>query len=285
MSRVLLISDPHFGTERPAVAAALTALAQATRPDLLVLAGDITQRARHGQFAAARAFIDGLGIAARVLLPGNHDLPLLDLWTRWRAPYSRYAAAFGADLEPVHDDARLLVIGVNTTRAARHKDGEVSAAQIERVAARLAAARPGQLRLVVTHQPLLAIRASDEANLLHGHRAAARAWARAGADLLLGGHIHLPYLRPHEEAHQTAGRRMWVVQAGTAVSRRVREGVPNSVWLLRWGGADAPAGLCIAERHDHDDAAGGFRRVERHVLAIDSAPVEAHASALALTRD
>ncbi|WP_085317328.1 metallophosphoesterase family protein [Derxia lacustris] len=267
MSRLLFLSDPHFGTERAPVVAALIALAQALRPDLLVLAGDITQRARRRQFAAARDFVDALGAAARVVLPGNHDLPLFNLWRRWRAPYANHCAAFGPELEPAFESAELLVLGVNTTRPARHKDGEVSAAQIARVAARLAQARPGQLRIVVTHQPLLAIEESDRANLLHGHRAAAQAWTEAGADLLLGGHVHLPYVRPL--APPGAARAAWVVQAGTAVSARVRAGVPNSVWLLGWArDGDGPA-ACRADRYDFDAATGRFARVERHALALD----------------
>jgi len=272
LTRLLHVSDPHFGTERPAVVAALTAFAHEMRPDLLVLSGDITQRARRSQFEAARRFVDGLGIAARVVIPGNHDLPLFDLWRRLRAPYENHLRAFGPTLEPEFEDADWLVIGVNTTRPARRKDGEVSAAQVARVAARLARARAGQLRIVVTHQPLLAIRASDEANLLRGQRAAALAWARAGADVVLGGHIHLPYVRPLSAAVPEIERGVWVVQAGTAVSERVRDGVPNSVWLLEPGGAedgpDAPR-ACIAGRFDFDAATGRFARVERHALALD----------------
>ncbi|MCU0925045.1 MAG: metallophosphoesterase [Hydrogenophaga sp.] len=229
MSVLLQISDTHFGTEQPQVLEALVALAVQQRPDLVVLSGDITQRARPAQFRAARAFVDRL--AAPVLpIPGNHDVPLFDLWSRLIRPYSRYTKAFGTELEPVHDSANWLVIGVNTTRPWRHKDGELSAAQIDRVARRLSAASPDQLRVVVVHQPLAVTEARDRPNLLHGHTEAQRMWAAAGADLLMGGHIHLPYtLALHGWA-----RRLWVVQAGTAVSSRTRPGVPNSVNILRW---------------------------------------------------
>ena len=153
MTTLLQISDTHFGTEQAPVVQALSALAHQQRPDVVVLSGDITQRARPAQFAAARAFADGLG-APLLAVPGNHDIPLFDVWTRLRQPYARYIAAFGADLEPVHRSADLLVVCVNTTRAWRHKDGEISAQQIERVAQRVAAAGPGQLRVVVVHQPV-----------------------------------------------------------------------------------------------------------------------------------
>jgi 3',5'-cyclic AMP phosphodiesterase CpdA len=234
MSVVLQISDTHFGTEQPAVVEALVTLAARQRPDLVVLSGDITQRARPAQFQAAKAFVDRLG-APVLAIPGNHDIALFDLWARLTRPYARYTAAFGCELEPVHDTADLLVLGVNTTRAWRHKNGEVSPAQIDRVAQRLSAASVQQLRVVVVHQPVGVTQASDQANLLRGHRAATQAWSAAGADLVMGGHIHLPFTL----ALPDLARRLWAVQAGTAVSMRTRSGAPNSVNMLRWGEACA----------------------------------------------
>lgn len=265
MSVVLQVSDTHFGTEQPAVLEAVVALAAQLRPDLVVLSGDITQRARPAQFVAAKAFVDRLG-APVLAVPGNHDIALLDLWSRLTQPYARYAAVFGNELELVHETPDLLVMGVNTTRPWRHKHGEVSAEQIERVAQRLRAADRRQLRLVVVHQPLAVIRERDRTNLLRGHQAAARAWSAAGADVVMGGHIHLPYV------HALTGlaRRLWVVQAGTAVSSRTRSGVPNSVNVLRWGDDHLPppagsgvaqeASQALIERWDWTDEESGFVR-------------------------
>lgn len=244
MSVLLQISDTHFGTEQGAVLEALVLLARQQRPDLLALSGDITQRARPAQFRAARAFLDSLGVPV-LAVPGNHDIPLFDLWRRLRSPYARYCAAFGNDLEPVHHAPDLMLVGVNTTRPWRHKNGEVSALQIERVARRVAEADPAQLRVVMVHQPLAVTRAEDEPNRLRGHADALRRWAEAGVDLVIGGHIHLPYVMPI----QGLARPLWVVQAGTAASSRVRDGVPNSVNLLRCG-ADAAPGCCRIEQWD-----------------------------------
>jgi 3',5'-cyclic AMP phosphodiesterase CpdA len=253
MSVLLQISDTHFGTELGAVVEALVALAHQQSPDVVVLSGDITQRARPAQFRAARAFVDRLG-APVLAVPGNHDIPLFDLWARLRRPYGRYSAAFGTDLEPVHHSAELLVVCVNTTRPWRHKDGEVSALQIDRVARLVGQADPVQLRVVVVHQPIAVTRAEDEPNRLRGHAAALQPWAEAGADLVMGGHIHLPYVIPL----QGLARPLWVVQAGTAVSSRVRDGAPNSVNLLRWG-ADAKPGCCRIEQWDYEADGRAFR--------------------------
>jgi len=187
MSLLLHISDPHFGTEQPAVVDALRRMAHELRPQVVVLSGDITQRARSAQFAAARAFCDSLDVPHLLTLPGNHDIPLYNVFARLFNPYGGYRAAFGDELEPQIDLDDLLLIGVNTTRADRHKDGEVSRRQIKRTAERLQAGRRGQLRVVVTHQPACVMRDEDEPDRLHGghesptaHREAETAKAHRG---------------------------------------------------------------------------------------------------------
>lgn len=268
MSTLLHISDTHFGTEEPPVVEALRALAREQQPDVLVLSGDITQRARSAQFAAARAFCDSLGIAHVITLPGNHDIPLYNVLARAFDPYGGYRAAFGQELEPELDLPDLLVVCVNTTRPVRHKDGEVSRRQIERVNRRVATARREQLRVVVTHQPACVMREEDEPNRLHGGEAAVRAWAQAGADLVLGGHIHLPYVSDVCSQVQ-AERSLYCIQAGTAVSHRVRHGTPNSVNMIRWDSPlDGAPRLCKAERWDFDLADGRFELTHPYELTL-----------------
>lgn len=251
MTTILQVSDPHFGTERPPVVDALVRLALREKPDVLLLSGDITQRARRRQFEAARVFVKRMKIATVLAVPGNHDIPLYNLWARVVHPYRGYTRCFGGQLEPSHESGDLLLLCLNTTRPWRHKNGEVSREQVERIAARLRAAQPQQLRIVVTHQPVHVIRASDEKNLVRGHRDAIVAWAEAGADLVLGGHIHLAHVRPLAE--RMPGASGWSVQAGTAVSHRVRHGRANSVNLVRWVG-----GRCAVERWDHDSERDAF---------------------------
>jgi 3',5'-cyclic AMP phosphodiesterase CpdA len=238
------ISDTHFGTEQPQVMAALTSLVKQQQPDLLVLSGDITQRAKPAQFKAARSFMDSLQVPF-LAIPGNHDIPLLNIWSRLRNPYARHSAAFGSELEPVYSSPDMLVICVNTTRAWRHRHGEVSASQIAHVADVLSRASAEQLRIVVVHQPIAVMRTKDAIHVLRGHAEALAAWSAAGADLVMGGHIHLPYVLPLSGL----ARPMWAVQAGTAVSSRVRSGVPNSVNILRWK-TDAAVACCLIEQWD-----------------------------------
>lgn len=268
MTLLLQISDPHFGTTQPPVQEALVRLAQAQRPDVLVLSGDITQRARASQFKAARAFCDRLAIPQMLSLPGNHDIPLFNLYQRLFTPYARYLQAFGPALETCLDTAQWRVIGVNTTRRWRHKNGQVSGAQIDRVVAQLQSAGPAQLRVVVVHQPVYVMRAEDEHDRLRGWEPAVRAWAAAGADLVLGGHIHLPYACELSSRVAGLGRRLWCVQAGTALSSRVRWEAPNSVNLLRHDVASGPL-QCQLERWDYQAVAAQFELVDSRALLLD----------------
>lgn len=268
MSVLLHLSDTHFGTERPAVADALLRLAREVRPAVAVLSGDITQRARRRQFAAAGRFTAALAAPVKLVIPGNHDIPLFNLLARLAYPYANYRRAFGPELAPQFSSDDLLIIGVNTTRPWRRKDGEVSAAQIECVAQRLQGAARRQLRVVAVHQPLAVIRDSDRPNLLHGHRQAAERWAEAGADLILSGHIHLPYVKMLPNRQSAVQRPVWAVSAGTAISSRMREGSPNSVNLIRYEPTQAPR-VCVVERWEFDAVADKFVIAETARLELE----------------
>jgi 3',5'-cyclic AMP phosphodiesterase CpdA len=262
--KVVQISDPHFGTVRTPVAEALLRLVESEAPDLAILSGDITQRARAHEFDAARAFVDRLHVPASLIIPGNHDVPLYNLPARMFAPYAGFQRVFGDDLEPAFENELLLVLTVKTTRRYRHIDGEVSDAQIERISARLRAASPRQLRIIVTHQPVCVPRPQDRKDLLHGHRKAIRAWAAAGGDIVMGGHIHLPYVRPLHELHPGLPRPLWAVQAGTALSWRIRYEADNSVNVIHYG----QPGRCTVQRWDYDPGSMRFEPAPSQELAL-----------------
>lgn len=262
---LLQISDTHFGTERPAVVEALLRLSQRMRPAVVVLSGDITQRARHSQFTAAKEFVSRIAASTVLAIPGNHDIPLFNIFARLLQPYGAFERAFGKQLEPEWESPDFLIICVNTTRAARHKDGEASMEQISRVSQRLQAAKPHQLRVVVTHQPVHVLQGSEIHNRLHGHAAAITSWSQAGADIIMGGHIHLPYIAPLHEHYDQVLRRCWVVQAGTAVSWRVRKLQSNSVNVIK---RTQPL-ECIVERWDYSASADEFTCATAQLLHLE----------------
>ncbi|CAM4125850.1 metallophosphoesterase family protein [Bordetella tumulicola] len=264
MTRIVHLSDTHFGTEREPVVQAVLSLVGELQPDLVLLGGDITQRARRSQFAAARRFVQSLQRPV-LAVPGNHDIPLFNVLARLVNPYGAYRRAMGAVLEPVVEIPGLLAIGVNSTRPGRHKNGQVDAAQISRVAQRLRKADPDALRLVLLHHPVRALVDSDQRNLLIGREQAVPAWIDAGVDLVLGGHIHLPYVLPVQGEAQAAARQAWAVQAGTAVSHRVRGGISNSINVIEHSAGDAQH-HCSVQRWDYLADVQAFRRASVQTL-------------------
>ena len=186
------LSDLHFGAHDPAVCAAAQRLAQRLGVAMVVVSGDLTQRATAPQFEQAARFVKGLHARSTLVLAGNHDVPLFAWWLRWGRAYERYAHQFGMDQEPVRQMGAFYVVGVNTTRAWRHERGSLSSAQIDHVAALLARAPPDAWRIVASHHPLVARDADDREHRPSRADEAVQRWRTAGAQMLLSGHVHEP---------------------------------------------------------------------------------------------
>ncbi|HEU5177225.1 MAG TPA: metallophosphoesterase [Burkholderiales bacterium] len=200
------LSDLHFGRVDPAALEPLRRRVVELAPDLVVISGDLTQRARARQFREARAFLDSLP-RPQVVVPGNHDVPLYNVLARFLRPLAGYRRAIGADAEPSYVDDEIAVLGVNSARSLAFKGGRVNARQLERVEEILRRLPPSVVRIVVTHHPF------EFPERLSGR----------GVDVVMAGHAH---------AAHAVGRAVLVVQAGTATSSRTRE-APNSFNLLR----------------------------------------------------
>lgn len=268
MTTLVQISDPHFGTEMPEVRDALLDLVARLAPDIALLSGDITQRATPAQFAAARAFAARLEGAQVVAIPGNHDIPLWNVVARAFAPYGHYAGAFGPEREPVVERDDLCLICVDATRRWRHKHGTVDAAQVDRVARTLQLAGPRRLRAVAVHQPLAVRREQDRRDLARGHAQALQRWSEAGVDVVLCGHIHLADVLAVHDQQRWPRRHLWVLQAGTAISSRVRPPSGNSVNVLRCERRCGGPLEAMAERWDYAPRQGHFAHVASFPLAL-----------------
>jgi 3',5'-cyclic AMP phosphodiesterase CpdA len=227
MRTVVHLSDLHFGRIDPSLVEPLRRAVMDAQPDLIVISGDFTQRARRSQFAAAREFVRSLQ-RQTLVVPGNHDIPLYDVVERLAAPLRRYRQYISAELEPDYEDDELVVIGVNTARALVFPFGEgrINERQVDRIVQRLAPVASAKLRVIVTHHPFDLPPGVHERRLLGR---SAEAMARLGAvnaDLFLSGHLHISHVSHTVDRYEAAGHSALIVQAGT-VSTRSRGEQPS----------------------------------------------------------
>ncbi len=231
MRTIAHISDLHFGRLNDAVLPALAAAIRAARPDVVVVSGDLTQRARSAEFIAARRFLDTLP-HPQIVVPGNHDVPLFNAFARWLRPLAKYRRYVTQDLEPFHADDEIAVIGINTARSLTIKDGRINARQVANSCARFDATADGVTRILVTHHPFDVTEGGDAGDVVGRAGMAMAGFAQCRIDMLLSGHVHTSGTGYSAQRYDIAGYSALLVQAGTATSSRQR-GETNAWNLIR----------------------------------------------------
>ncbi len=223
MSLIAHISDLHFGAEDPKVAAALLEDLKSMSPALVIVSGDLTQRARTAQFRAARQYLDQIPFS-RLVVPGNHDVPLYDVFRRFLSPLKRYCRWIDPCLDPWYCDAKVAVLGLNTARSLTWKSGRISTEQIELIRTRFSRATDACFKILVTHHPFIPPpgEASTGIDMVGRAGKALPAIDECEIDLLLAGHLHHGYTGDVRAYYPATKRSIVVAQAGTAISRRIR---------------------------------------------------------------
>jgi 3',5'-cyclic AMP phosphodiesterase CpdA len=230
MRTIAHLSDLHFGRVDYSVVEPLVATIAEIKPDVVVVSGDLTQRARSREFKEAREFLDRLP-SPQIIVPGNHDVPLHNAYARFFQALDKYRRYITDDLEPFHSDEEIAILGINTARSLTIKDGRINEDQVAAIRDRLCPFADEVIKIIVTHHPFDLPEGNND-EIVGRAQLAMEAIAGCGADVLLAGHLHVSHTGHSSARYKIAGHSALIVSAGTATSTRGR-GETNSFNVLR----------------------------------------------------
>lgn len=262
---LLHVSDLHFGPPFvPAVGEALLEIVPRLELDGIVVSGDLTQRAKSEQFEAARRFLDRLPDVPRVVVPGNHDVPLYRVFERLLAPRARYRRHVGEQFDRRVAIGRAWIVALDSTAPRRAIiNGRIHRSQLAFCAEAFADAPAEAVKVVVAHHHFAPAPDYQNDQVMPKARRALDHFAELGVDLILGGHLHRSYignsLDVYPGTHRDRG--IIIVQSGTTTSRRgrAREQEKNTFNLIRLAGE-----MCVVTHFMYYEERGGFAPTSRH---------------------
>jgi 3',5'-cyclic AMP phosphodiesterase CpdA len=229
MRTIVHVSDLHFGRVNPAILAPIVEFINGARPDLVAISGDLTQRARTREYLAAREFLRAIPFR-QIVVPGNHDVPLHNPFSRFVRSLDRYRRYITDDLQPFFCDDEIAVAGVNTARALTWKDGRINRRQLRRLRATFEAVPADRTKILVTHHPF-DLPADAVGHVVGRSRLAIKTIAECRVDMLLAGHFHIADVGYTAKRYNIPGYSALVVSSGTSTSTR-RRGQPNSLNMI-----------------------------------------------------
>ena len=215
------LSDLHFGRIADGeIVRVITQEINEAGVDLVAVSGDLTQRAREGEYEAAAEMLRRFD-APTLVVPGNHDV-----YAWWHPvarifyPYERYKRYITEDLTPSFEREDVAVLGVNSAYGRTVKGGKVSRDDLELMERFFAARNESTFKVLMLHHHLTKIQALGPHDVARRAKEALEIASRAGVDLILCGHLHISHIEPLEIKPDQ--HRLVIVSAGTATSTRGR---------------------------------------------------------------
>lgn len=232
---IMHLSDLHFGRISQKVLFDLETFIRSRKEEihLAILTGDLTQRARSHEFKQARDFLNTLGCPL-FLVPGNHDVPLYNIFLRLFSPYKKFLKYIGPFATNFYEDERVAVYGLWTTDNYTIKTGKISTRDLREAEAKLSKVSPDKIRIIASHHPLTSINHPRiKSDLLR--------LTSLSPHFFLWGHEH------HAQVHEMVSGKSYIVASGTSASTRTRSEA-NSFNLIRLEGRK---GKVEIYRHSH----------------------------------
>lgn len=267
MLTLLHISDLHFGPPfLPHVGEALLAIAPTLKPDVIAISGDLTQRAKREQFEAARAYIDRLPNVPKIVVPGNHDVPLYRVHERLLRPHALFREIICDSLNKVHEFDGATIVALDSTSPRRTiTNGRIDRRQLDFCREAFGPACDGRVKIVVAHHHFSPAPDYVSDQTMPKAKRAINEFVALGVDLILGGHLHRAYIGNSLDVYPGQDRRhgIIIVQCGTSTSRRGRgrEREKNSFNVVKI----AHDMLRVTHYMFFDDV-GGFAPISRHIF-------------------
>lgn len=219
---ILHCSDLHFGRLfQHDLAKALLRKIEAISPAAVVVSGDLTMRARRTQFIEAREFLAHIACPL-VIIPGNHDVPLFNIFQRMTRPFANYERFIsGMSRSPLHLEG-VAVYGINSVNPRRHQQGLFTWPTVREVRRWLDSMPPATWKIIVTHQHFVAIPGLFRPGSIRDAERVLTELADAGAHAVLCGHMHFKYIGSTRDFFPHLPRPLALIHAGTATSGRLR---------------------------------------------------------------
>lgn len=209
----------------PEVAESVIRMALHLRPDAIVISGDFTQRAKARQFADAAEFVSCLPNCPKMMVPGNHDVPLYRIGERLADPHGLYKKYISAELDSVLRVNGAVLVGLDSTSPRTAiSNGRLKPSQLEFCARAFADVPEDTARIVVAHHHFAPAPDFERDQTMPKAKRAINRFVDLKVELVLGGHLHRAYIGNSLDFYPGNDRDhgIVIVQCGTTTSRRGR---------------------------------------------------------------